>query len=89
VSEDASDRDETGQEPSAWARAEPSAAEASRALAQRLRRDSSVVAHGTIPFRSGPGPRPGRRRGTRVVLVVGVVLAAVFALAVVVALLVS
>jgi hypothetical protein len=41
--------------------AEPSAAEASRLLAERLAREGSVVAHGTVPFRSGTEPRRGRR----------------------------
>jgi hypothetical protein len=74
VSEDVSDKGETGHTPG------PTGVEHSTA-------EASVVAHGTIPFGSGPEPRGGR--GRRVVLVVGVVLAVALALAVVVALLVS
>ena len=70
------DRDKTGaREPSGT---EPSAADASRALAQRLAR-ADVVGHGTVPFRS---PAEPERRGRSGVLVVGIVLAAVALLAV-------
>ena len=68
--------------------AEPSAAEASRALAQRIAR-ADVVAQGTVPFRSGPerrppapplpqaaADRPRRRAGRRAVAVVVAMLAA-------------
>lgn len=61
--------------------AEPSAAEASRLLAERLAREESVVAHGTVPFRSGAEPRRGRRY-LRFALAVLVGLLVVVALAV-------
>jgi hypothetical protein len=66
---------------------EPSAAEASRLLAQRIAR-ADVVAHGSVPFRSpGPEPEPERRRSRR--LVVGIVLAVAAVLALVVVLVVA
>ena len=83
---DLSNTKETGREPGAPSGAEPSAAEASRLLARRLAREETVVAHGTIPFRSGPGPERPRRRYLRFALVMVVGLAAAVVLSVVVVL---
>jgi hypothetical protein len=89
VNAEQSDTEEPGRAPGGPSRSEPSAAEASRALAQRIAR-ADVAAQGSVPFRSPSEPQPDGRRGRRLVLLVAAaVLAAALALAIVLALVVS